>query len=171
MEQRRTAMKHLILVGLPGSGKTTVGRLVSEMLHLPFADSDEWVERRTGRTIPALFAAEGEAYFRREEREALLTLCAMPPKVIATGGGAVLDEENCKLLRQSGRVIFLDALPEDIARRIGAEGRPLLQTNTIEQLARQRRKSYLACAHVTVSAENAQAAAERIVEYWKENEV
>mgnify|MGYP003228502247 CR=1 FL=1 len=80
--------RHLILIGLPGSGKTTVGRLAAERLGLPFADCDTLIQRETGMTIPAIFAERGEPYFRAVESRILAALCGGPAQVIATGGGA-----------------------------------------------------------------------------------
>lgn len=98
--------RHLILIGLPGSGKTTVGRLAAERLGLPFADCDTLIQRETGMTIPAIFAERGEPYFRAVESRILAALCGGPAQVIATGGGAVVAEENRRLLKSSRRWCF-----------------------------------------------------------------
>ena len=162
-------MKHLILIGLPGSGKTTVGRLLAQKLSMPFADCDTCLEQQLGRTIPEIFAEEGESYFRREESRMLQTLCRQAPQVIATGGGAVLLVENRKLICESGLVVFLDRPPREIAEQVDGTGGPLLQNSSVEELSRCRRTLYLECARVSVCAQSAEAAAERIANYWREN--
>ena len=160
-------MKHLILIGLPGSGKTTVGRLLAERLGWPFADSDAALCERLKSNIPAIFAQKGEVYFRAQERQTLQELCALSPRVIATGGGAVLSQENRDLLRASGLVIFLDRAPQEIA--VSAAGRPLLQRHSVQELSHQRRAWYRACAHVSVRAQSAEEAAARIARHIKED--
>ena len=92
-------MKHLILIGLPGSGKTTVGRLAAERLGLPFSDCDTLIEVETGLTIPVIFAQQGESGFRAVESRILAALLREDTRVIATGGGVVESAENRRLLK------------------------------------------------------------------------
>lgn len=142
----------IILIGMPASGKTTVGRAVAQALSLPFHDCDREVERLTGRTIPEIFAAEGEATFRAVESRALAALCtAEAPCVIATGGGAVLSTENRRLLRRSGTVFWLDRELENIMST-DCSGRPLLSggAEALRTLYKSRRDLYAACAHLLV---------------------
>lgn len=142
----------IILIGMPASGKTTVGRAVAQALSLPFHDCDREVERLTGRTIPEIFAAEGEAAFRAVESRALAALCtAEAPCVIATGGGAVLSAENRRLLRRSGTVFWLDRDLENIMST-DCGGRPLLSggAEALRTLYENRRDLYAACAHLLV---------------------
>lgn len=142
----------IILIGMPASGKTTVGRAVAQALSLPFHDCDREVERLTGRTIPEIFAAEGEEAFRAVESRALAALCtAEAPCVIATGGGAVLSAENRRLLRRSGTVFWLDRDPENIMST-DCSGRPLLSggAEALRTLYKNRRDLYTACAHLLV---------------------
>ncbi len=119
---------HLFLVGMMGSGKSTVGRLCAAALDRPFVDLDAEVERLGGRSIADLFAAEGEDGFRRRESEALAGVAASGvPSVVACGGGVVLDAPNRGRLRSAGVVVWLDAPPPALAARLGrGEGRPLL---------------------------------------------
>lgn len=142
----------IILIGMPASGKTTVGRAVAQALSLPFHDCDREVERLTGRTIPEIFAAEGEEAFRAVESRALAALCtAEAPCVIATGGGAVLSAENRRLLRRSGTVFWLD---RDLGNIMSTDcsGRPLLSggAEALRTLYKNRRDLYAACAHLLV---------------------
>jgi shikimate kinase len=117
----------LILVGLPGSGKSTVGRQLARRLGLPFTDSDHAIEQRIGCSIRAFFEREGEAAFRDIEEEVIRDLCAKEG-VIATGGGAVLRPANREQLRSAGHVIYLSSTPADLFRRVRHDkGRPLLQ--------------------------------------------
>lgn len=142
----------IILIGMPASGKTTVGRAVAQALSLPFHDCDREVERLTGRTIPEIFAAEGEEAFRAVESRALAALCtAEAPCVIATGGGAVLSAENRRLLRRSGTVFWLDRDLKNIMST-DCSGRPLLSggAEALRTLYKNRRDLYTACAHLLV---------------------
>jgi shikimate kinase len=117
----------IFLVGFMASGKTTVGRLLAEGLGWTFADLDELVTRAAGRTVPEIFAAEGEAGFRRREGAAVREAASRSRVVVATGGGAACREENLAAMLDSGRVIALGVSPEEAIRRAGgASGRPLL---------------------------------------------
>jgi shikimate kinase len=120
---------NLILVGMMGAGKTTVGRLLARRLKLDFHDSDEEIERRCGVRIPVIFDIEGEAGFRSREAQAIAALCSLHGVVIATGGGAVLAEENRKLLASHGTVVYLHARPGHLWQRVRHDrNRPLLAT-------------------------------------------
>lgn len=117
----------LILIGMPASGKTTIGAALARALSAPFYDADTLAEQTAGRSIPAIFAAEGEAAFRALERRTLETLCAETetPCVIATGGGAVLRAQNVRALRQNGVVVYIDRTLGQLA--VGG-ARPLSQS-------------------------------------------
>jgi len=118
----------VFLVGLMGSGKTTVGRHLSHLLGLPFADSDQEVERRAGADIAWIFEKEGEAGFRQRESIAIDELTQRPGIVLATGGGAVLRAENRQHLRSRGLVVYLHGSIEQLAARTGNDRRrPLLR--------------------------------------------
>ena len=118
----------LILVGLPGSGKTTVGRQLARRLQLPFVDSDHEIEVRIGCSIREFFEREGEERFRDIEQDVLDTLTQGPSKVLSTGGGAVLRAANRQYLRERGRTVYLKSTPEELFRRLRHDtNRPLLQ--------------------------------------------
>lgn len=122
--------RNLVLIGLMGTGKTTVGRLVAAALGRPFVDTDDAVETRAGTTVAAVFAAEGERGFRAREAEEIRRVAATRGQVVAVGGGAVLDPANVTHLRSTGDLLLLDARPETLAARIaddaGGPVRPLL---------------------------------------------
>jgi shikimate kinase len=143
----------LVLVGLPGSGKSAVGRRLASRHHATFVDLDELVERAVGKSVPAIFADEGEAGFRRHEREAVLSLgpADQDPKlrrVISTGGGTVIDPRNRWLLYRGRFPVWLDGAPEVLASRLGnsANVRPLVAgrdpLTTLQALAESRRRFY-----------------------------
>ena len=112
----------IVLTGMPGGGKTTVGKLLAEQLGRRFYDSDDEITSRTGRTPNEIIRADGEAAFRDVERDVIAALSLEPGCVIATGGGAILREENIRHLRANGRIFFLDRKPEDI---LPTDDRPL----------------------------------------------
>ena len=125
------------LVGMPGSGKTTVGRQLARRLGFAFVDSDRLVEERIGGSIREFFAREGEEVFRTIEETTLNELTKSGGRtVVSTGGGAVVRPATRERLRQRGYVIYLHAMPEDIYRRLRHDTtRPLLQTsNPLERL-------------------------------------
>lgn len=153
------ARRHLVLVGLMGAGKTTVGERCATRLGRPFVDTDDLVETCTGRTVADLFA-EGEATFRAVERDAVADACASPaPLVIACGGGAVLDPDSRRRLRSAGFVVWLRAAPQVLADRVQRDPveRPLLAREgrlaTLTRLAATRAPAYDAAADVTVTTE------------------
>ena len=120
---------NIFLVGLMGAGKTSVGRLLARRLGKTFYDCDHEVERVTGVRIPVIFEIEGEAGFRARETRMLCELCAGKGVVLATGGGAVLAQENRKVLSECGTVVYLRASPHDLYQRTRHDrNRPLLQT-------------------------------------------
>jgi shikimate kinase len=125
---------NVFLIGPMGSGKTAVGRQVARLLELPFIDSDHEIELRTGADIPLIFEREGEAGFRKREREAIAVLTERKGVVLATGGGAVLDADNRRLLAERGWVVYLETSVAQQAERAGrTRHRPLLSTGDPRQ--------------------------------------
>ena len=119
----------LILVGMMGAGKTTVGRLLARRLKRSFYDADEEIERRCGVRIPVIFDIEGEAGFRARETQVIAELCALTNAVLATGGGAVLAEENRRVIAARGTVVYLHARVQHLWQRVRHDrNRPLLAT-------------------------------------------
>ena len=120
----------IIFVGLPGSGKTTIGRQLARRLDLPFVDSDHVIEHQLGCSIREFFAREGEDIFRDVEQQVLDDLSRNHQGVIATGGGAVLREANRRHLHERGQVVYLRSTPDDVFRRVRHDrARPLLQVD------------------------------------------
>ena len=147
--------QNIFLVGLMGSGKTTVGRLLAKKLGMRFVDSDQEIEARTGATVSWIFEIEGEESFRRREVETINELTSQNGVVLATGGGAVVHPENRKNLKARGTVIYLRATVHNILQRtMHDKTRPLLQTENrrqkIEELARQREKFYSEVADIVI---------------------
>lgn len=145
----------LVLVGLPGSGKTTVGRQLARRLHLPFVDSDHAIELRLGCSIREFFEREGEASFRDIESEVLADLCAHHQGVLSTGGGSVLRPINRERLRTRGQVFYLRSSPEEIFRRLRHDqNRPLLQVADpqarLRELHETRDALYRQTAHYVI---------------------
>ncbi len=156
-------MSRILLVGMMGAGKTTVGRLLADRLGCPYLDSDEEVQAATGRTVPELFAEHGEASFRAAESAALAEAVAVDgPVVVAVAGGAVLDPANRDLLARSGTVVWLRADPATLAGRVGdGDGRPLLDgdaAGALRRLDQVRRPLYQDLAQVTVDVDGLTAA-------------
>ena len=130
--------KNLLLIGMPGCGKSTVGAALAEALGRRLADVDSIVEEESGRTIPQLFEEEGEAGFRRREHQVLSRLGRESRLVIATGGGAPTRRENWDAMRQNSTIVYL----RRALSRLPTQGRPLSQTTSREELYRQRAPLY-----------------------------
>jgi shikimate kinase len=154
---------HLWLIGMMGTGKTTVGALVAQKLGFPFVDLDTEVMVATGKTIHDLFA-EGEEVFRVAETEALAMAASGTPAVISTGGGAVLAQKNLNTMKDTGITVLLTASVATIVERIGHdENRPLAQSNeALTAIADLRMATYLAASDHAVDTEG--KATESVVE-------
>ncbi len=162
--------RNIILVGFMGTGKTTVGRMVAERVHRPFIDMDSVIEERAGKTISDIFAEDGEAQFRKQERDLVKELCRKREQVIAPGGGIVLDPDNIRDFDRTGTVICLLAEPETILERVGKEShRPLLESEdkarAITELLEKRRPLYDAIPRrINTTHLSASQVADRVIE-------
>lgn len=146
-------MGHVWLIGMMGSGKTTVGAILAERMGRALIDTDVTVMEETGRTIPELFD-ESEETFRSVEVRAIERAAASDPAVIATGGGAVLDEVNLTVMRMTGTVVLLDTTSDELERRLrGVGDRPLIAApSDIDRILSARRHRYLeAGEHIVVT--------------------
>lgn len=147
-------MKNIYLIGMPGSGKTTVAKHVADKLGLSTADMDKMIVEQTGTSINDIFGSNGEDYFRDLETQTLKQLTLRENTVVATGGGVIKRKENVELLK-SGTVIFIDVPVSVIAGRSNFSDRPLLKDNidNLNNLYSQRYEIYKAAADAIVSGE------------------
>jgi len=158
-------VRHVVLVGLSGTGKSSVGRRIAARLDRPFVDADDAIEGRTGRSVRDIFATDGETAFRELEADVMADVLAADDRsVIAAGGGAVVTEATRKLLREPDVfVVWLNATPEFLASRLSAKPhRPLLDSDpvgTLTRLAAAREAWYAEVADATVDVQPAHVAA------------
>ncbi|WP_391116047.1 shikimate kinase [Psychrobacillus sp. L3] len=149
-------MYKVYLVGFMGSGKSAVGRRLSYLLKMPYYDMDKEIVKYEQKTIPEIFDQRGEAYFRKLETEFLQNF-RNESCIISTGGGVAMNDENIRIMRKTGLVLFLDATFHDIWIRIkNDKNRPIVQSSTreeLEQLYNKRRKFYKKSAHITILTE------------------
>ena len=148
---------NIYLVGMPGAGKTTVGRQLARRLHRTFIDADHEIEACTGVKIPVIFEIEGESGFRDREERVIAQLAAESGLVVATGGGAVLREQNREVMARSGTVIYLHVAPRLLFDRTSRDSnRPLLQVpdpmKKIEELFAHRDPLYRDVADIVINS-------------------
>lgn len=159
LKDMRLQFSNLVLVGMPGSGKTTVGRRIAERLRRPFVDVDELIVQRAGRSIPDIFAQDGEARFRDLETEVIEELSASHGLVVATGGGSVLRERNRALLRRNGLIIWLNRPLSDLP----SDGRPLSLARGVAAIFEEREPIYRAFADRIVVSHSVEEAVGQIL--------
>lgn len=152
-------MKSVFLIGPMGAGKTTIGRHLATELSLPFVDTDQEIEDRSGADIPWIFDVEGEEGFRVREQRVLADVCASTLAVVATGGGIVMLAENREMIKKSGFVVYLHATVKQQLSRTGKDrNRPLLNDGEPEQVLSQlmevREPLYREIAQIVIPTDN-----------------
>ena len=151
--------KPLVLIGLMGVGKTTVGRRLAKKLNLPFVDADEEIEKAADLKVTEIFDRFGEDYFRDGERRVIARLIEGPRRVIATGGGAFMNEETRNLILSNATAIWLDADIETLVKRVARrDTRPLLRHGNSKEILRdlaEKRNPVYALAHLHVTGNDA----------------
>lgn len=157
----RNETENMVLIGMPGCGKSTVGRALADRTGRRLVDIDQELEQELGCAIPDFFAQKGEAAFRQAESEMLARFCRESGLVIACGGGAVTVPENIDVMRQNGRLVYLRRPLEELP----TEGRPVSRSRPLEELFAQRRPLYESAADLTVDNVQVEQAAADI---WKE---
>ena len=147
---------NLVLVGFMGSGKSSVGRILSSLTGFALLDTDQLVAQNAGMSIPEIFRQNGEARFRELETEALRGLVGRIGLIVATGGGVILSAENRAILRQIGPVVWLDASTDQLHQRVRHSKRPLLQTDdprrTLEEIYAAREPLYREAATTRIDS-------------------
>ena len=158
-EKLSREMRNIVLIGMPGCGKSTVGKLLAEALGREFCESDALVEREAALSVPEIFRREGEAGFRKRETAALAELGKLSGAVIATGGGCVTRQENYPLLHQNGVIVRLQRQLDRLPR----EGRPLSLQSDIGELHERRRPFYERFADLSISNDGTPAETVRAI--------
>ncbi len=134
----RLGRRSIVLVGMMGAGKTSIGRRLANLLHLPFVDADTEIEKAANLTVPEIFEHYGEAHFREGEKRVLARLLASGPAVVATGGGAFMSEETRERCRESAVAVWLKADAPVLLERVRKKGnRPLLDRPDPDAVMRQ----------------------------------
>lgn len=147
---------NIILIGMRGSGKSTVGKLLSQKLQFHFIETDHEIEKKTGKNIASLVKQHGWDFFRRVEKEIICSLKSITNSVVATGGGVILSENNISVLKTLGKIIYLETPVDQLVDRVGDDlNRPFLtdaktRREDIEKTLEGRESLYLKTADITV---------------------
>ncbi|MCY6369988.1 shikimate kinase [Clostridium ganghwense] len=162
--------KNIVLIGMPGCGKSTIGKELAKELNMNFCDIDEYIVEKTGQSIPEIFKS-GEAYFRQIESEVVEEVSRKCPQIIATGGGVVKNSENIQLLQSNGIVIFINRSIEKIFTDVDIFSRPLLISGKekLYKLYEERYHLYKKyCNYEIINDGSIKDAKEKIISYLKE---
>jgi shikimate kinase len=166
-------MKNIVLVGLMGAGKTTVGKILSEKLKREFIDTDEMIVKSEKKSINEIFAQNGEKYFRELEKNIVLKVSQMVDKIISVGGGALENSENVSNLKHNGILFYLKADVDTLEKRLkNATDRPLLKNTMLKEklteLLNKREKNYLLSQEIinTSNSKSTDIISEEIIEYY-----
>lgn len=161
-------MNNIYLIGMPGCGKSTIGKIVSEKLNLKHIDADEYLENKYCQTIPQIFALNGEDDFRQKESSVISELSNMSGVLVSTGGGVVTKENNKNVMKNSGTVVYIHTTPENILKNSNLSGRPLLKDKTrIYDIYKARINLYKDFADIIIdNNSNIESAANQIINYF-----
>lgn len=162
--------KNIVLTGMSGCGKTTVGKMVAEILKMRFTDTDEVFVSEEKRSISDVFETDGEAYFRKKEKEIIERVSKRGGTVISTGGGVICDSENVSFLKSSGIIFYIKRDIEKIANQVKPDGRPLFKAGkkAVKKLFKERRKPYEAAADYEIENNSLpKEAAEKICDIYR----
>jgi len=166
-------MANIVLIGMMGSGKTTIGKKVSKQLSKKFIDTDEIIEQRTNKKISEIFELYGENYFRNLEKDLTNEISKLKNMVIATGGGIILDKENVENLKSSGIIIYLKNEIDDLEKRLklNFENRPLLDEANLKEILKETLKSreqlYMDSADYVIENVDVENTIEKIIRIGK----
>lgn len=166
-------MKTIFITGFMGAGKTTIGQLLASQLQIPVIDTDVYIEQREGAAISEIFRDKGEAYFREAETAALQQLCTNEQKIVTTGGGIIMKEQNRQFMKKHGVVIFLEVDLAVIFDRLkGDTSRPLIQNQEqarIQKLYESRLPLYREAAHLVIHTtdQTAEQVADEVIQRLK----
>lgn len=164
--------KNIVLCGFMGSGKSTIGKILSEKLGMRLIDTDSYIESKEGMTVSEIFAKYGEEYFRNAELEACRQLSSLQGCIISTGGGTLLRETNVAEIKKGGKVYFLDISPDTVLTRLRHDTtRPLLQREdkekAVNDLMKQRMPLYKKAAdHIINAEESPRKVCAKIIEIY-----
>ena len=150
--------QHIYLIGFMGSGKTTISHKLQQLTQAEEIDMDAWIVEKNGMSINDMFEKYGETYFRDRETDAVREIAGYAPAIVSCGGGAVLRDENTKMMKESGRIVLLTATPETVYERVkDSTDRPLLNGNMnvehIASLMEKRRELYANACDIKVATD------------------